>query len=100
MSGLLMMSKVPLFLLNLYHGGPYTGILGAQVYGLLSLVAGLTAIWSIMILSLERAWVVYRVTRARVALIRMSTARIIVLLQWVMALVVSLPPLFGYNRCI
>ena len=31
MSGLLMMSKVPIFLLNLHHGGPHSGQLGAQV---------------------------------------------------------------------
>ena len=31
LSGLLMMSKVPVFVLNLHHGGPYAGRLGAQV---------------------------------------------------------------------
>ena len=31
LSGLLMMSKLPIFLLNLYHGGPQAGHLGAQV---------------------------------------------------------------------
>ena len=59
LSGLLMMSKVPIFVLNLHHGGPYTGTLGARVYGAVSVVSGMAAIWSIMILSVERAWVVY-----------------------------------------
>ena len=31
LSGLLMISKIPIFLVNLYHGGPHTGVLGAQV---------------------------------------------------------------------
>ena len=31
LSGLLMMSKVPIFLVNLHHGGPHTGLIGAQV---------------------------------------------------------------------
>ena len=34
LSGLLMMSKVPIFLWNLYHGGPHAGVLGAQVTSL------------------------------------------------------------------
>ena len=34
LSGLLMMSKVPIFLVNLYQGGPHTGQLGAQVESL------------------------------------------------------------------
>ena len=98
MSGLLMMSKVPIFLLNLYYGGPVAGVLGAQVYGLVSLVSGMAAIWSIMILSMERAWVVYRVTRAQLSVMRMNTVRSVVTVQWVVAVAVSLPPLFGYNR--
>ena len=98
LSGLLMMSKVPIFLLNLYYGGPVAGVLGAQVYGLVSLVSGMAAIWSIMILSMERAWVVYRVTRAQLSVMRMNTVRSVVTVQWVVAVAVSLPPLFGYNR--
>ena len=98
LSGLLMMSKIPIFLLNLYHGGPVAGLLGARLYGLLSLVSGMAAIWSIMILSMERAWVVYKVTRAQLSVMRMTFVRSVVILQWLVAVAVSLPPLFGYNR--
>ena len=97
-SGLLMMSKVPIFVLNLHHGGPYTGLLGAQIYGTVSVVSGMAAIWSIMILSMERAWVVYRVTRVRPAMMRVTRVRLVVTLQWVVALALALPPLLGYNR--
>ena len=31
LSGLLMMGKVPVFMINLYHGGPFTGVVGSQV---------------------------------------------------------------------
>ena len=31
LSGLLMIGKVPVFMINLYHGGPYTGVVGSQV---------------------------------------------------------------------
>ena len=97
---MLMMSKVPIFVLNLYHGGPYTGPVGAQIYGAVSVVSGLAAIWSIMILSMERAWVVYRVTRVRPAVMRVCMVRVVVTLQWVVALALALPPLLGYNRCV
>ena len=30
-SGVLMVGKVPIFMTNLYHGGPYLGVLGAKV---------------------------------------------------------------------
>ena len=92
--------KVPIFLLNLYHGGPYTAQLGAQIYGAVSVVAGMAAIWSIMILSVERAWVVFMVTRNRPARLRCWMVRLVVSLQWLAALALSLPPLVGYSRCV
>ena len=98
LSGLLMMSKVPIFVLNLHHGGPYTGTLGARVYGAVSVVSGMAAIWSIMIISMERAWVVYRVSRAKLARLRAGVVRSIVIVQWGLAMVAALPPLMGYNR--
>ena len=98
LSGLLMMLKVPIFVLNLYHGGPYTGPLGAQIYGALSVVSGMTAIWSIMILSLERAWVVFRVTRAKLGRLGKRFVRSVVILKWLLAIAVALLPLLGYNR--
>ena len=58
----------------------------------------MAAIWSIMILSMERAWVVYRVTRVRPAVMRVCMVRVVVTLQWVVALALALPPLLGYNR--
>ena len=95
---MLMMSTLLIFVLNLHHGGPYTGAVGAQIYGAVSVVSGLAAIWSIMILSMERAWVVYRVTRVRPAVMRVCMVRVVVTLQWVVALALALPPLLGYNR--
>ena len=58
----------------------------------------MAAIWSIMIISLERAWVVYRVSRAKLARLRVCVVRSVVIIQWVLAIAVSLPPLLGYNR--
>ena len=70
----------------------------AQIYGAVSVVSGMAAIWSIMILSMERAWVIYRVTRARLARLRANVVRSVVMIQWVLAIAAALPPLMGYNR--
>ena len=69
-----------------------------QIYGVVSVVSGMAAIWSIMILSMERAWVVYRVTRAKLARLGASVVRSIVIVQWLTAIAAALPPLMGYNR--
>ena len=70
----------------------------AQIYGAVSVMSGMAAIWSIMILSMERAWVVYRVSRAQLAWLRANFVRSVVTLQWVLALAAALPPLLGCNR--
>ena len=71
-----------------------------QIYGVVSVVSGMAAIWSIMILSMERAWVVYRVTRGRQARLGHGVVRSIVITQWLLAIVAALPPLVGYNRSV
>ena len=58
----------------------------------------MAAIWSIMILSMERAWVVYRVSQAKLAWLRANFVRTVVTLQWVLAVAVALPPMLGFNR--
>ena len=70
----------------------------AQIYGAVSVVSGMAAIWSIMILSMERAWVVYRVSQAKLAWLRANFVRTVVTLQWVLAVAVALPPMLGCNR--
>ena len=55
----------------------------------------MAAIWSIMILSMERAWVVYRVSRAKLARLSASVVRSVVIVQWLLAITVALPPLLG-----
>ena len=70
----------------------------AQIYGAVSVVSGMAAIWSIMIISMERAWVVYRVTRAKLARLRASVVRCVVIIKWLLAIAAALPPLVGYNR--
>ena len=64
----------------------------------MSVVSGMAAIWSIMILSMERAWVVYRVSQAKLAWLRANFVRTVVTLQWVLAVAVALPPMLGCNR--
>ncbi|KAK3866728.1 hypothetical protein Pcinc_027764 [Petrolisthes cinctipes] len=55
----LMMSKAPIFVINSFTQRPYTGRLGCEVYGAVSLFSGLSAIWFLTAISLDR----YRVVR-------------------------------------
>ena len=70
----------------------------AQIYGAVSVMSGMAAIWSIMILSMERAWVVYRVSRAQLGRLRGNVVRSVVIIKWLSATAAALPPLIGYNR--
>ena len=166
-----MAGKVPIFMTNLYHGGPYLGVAGAkvgleysftslgldwkhhhpiahhltfnffwlkkiceisvlyithkdlwfsklltfshvccwffiylcfqsQIYGVISVITGMAAIWSITAISMERAWVIYCITRAKQHRVTMARMRIIMTGLWISALAISLPPLMGWNRYI
>ena len=142
LAGLMIIFKLPIFLVNMYLGGPHTAFWGAQVcrnwthkqlsylwnfsiiqlvikyrafikktvqytivtfsfcqmYGFASIVSGMVSIWSIMVLSLERLWVIYWATRASVIRVRMSTMRAIIVTMWLLAIIMAILPLLGYSR--
>ena len=114
LADLLMLLKVPIFLFNAYHGGPHLGIIGAkvkfssvctcllhsfhQVYGVVSIISGMASIWSLTFLTLERAKVIKTISRRahhNPSKIRMKVAMTLI---WGSAVVLSLAPLFGWNR--
>ena len=68
------------------------------MYGFASIVSGMGSIWSIMVLSLERLWVIYWATRASVIRVRMSTMRAIIVTMWLLAIIMAILPLLGYSR--
>ena len=67
------------------------------MYGFASIVSGMVSIWSIMVLSLERLWVIYWATRASVIRVRMSTMRAIIVTMWLLAIIMAILPLLGYS---
>ena len=69
-----------------------------KMYGYASIVSGMVSIWSIMLLSLERLWVIYWATRAKVVRVKMSTMRAIIVIMWLLAIIMATLPLLGYNR--
>ena len=71
-----------------------------KVYGFLSIVSGMVSIWSIMILSLERFWVIYCVSKAkmRLAYVRMLTMKLVMVVMWTMAIILASLPLLGYSK--
>ena len=68
------------------------------MYGYASIVSGMVSIWSIMVLSLERLWVIYWATRASVVRVSMSTMRAVIISMWLLAIIMATLPLMGYSR--
>lgn len=68
------------------------------MYGFASIVSGMVSIWSIMVLSLERLWVIYWASRVSVMRVKMSTMRAIIITMWLMAIIMATLPLLGYSR--
>ena len=58
----------------------------------------MSAIWSIMAITVERAWVLYSITRAKQYRTTMARMRMVVSGLWMSALCVGIPPLLGWNR--
>ncbi|XP_071515155.1 opsin, ultraviolet-sensitive-like [Panulirus ornatus] len=94
---LLMMSKAPIFIIHSFLQRPATGRLGCEAYGAVSLLAGLSAIWFLTAISLDR----YRVVRLSLNThhrISRSQTRVVVFVVWVASCVVTALPLLGWNR--
>lgn len=93
---LMMMSKAPIFIANSFAQRPYTGRLGCEIYGFVSLVAGLSAIWFLTAISLDR----YRVVRLSItaSMSSKSQTRVVVAVVWLTSTVLATIPLFGWNR--
>ena len=68
------------------------------MYGFASIVSGMVSIWSIMVLSLERLWVIYWASRVSVMRVKMSTMRAIIITMWILAIIMATLPLLGYSR--
>ncbi|KAK4326101.1 hypothetical protein Pmani_003354 [Petrolisthes manimaculis] len=92
----LMMSKAPIFVINSFTQRPYTGRLGCEVYGAVSLFSGLSAIWFLTAISLDR----YRVVRLSITASTSSRVQVrpMVGVVWVVSGVVTTLPLLGWNR--
>ena len=56
------------------------------------------AIWSIMVLSVERLWVIYCITRNMTSHVRMNLIRMVSIIMWSAAIILGIPPLVGLNK--
>ena len=68
------------------------------MYGFVSVISGMSVIWSIMAISVERAIVVRSIIRLRDHRITTSRMRVVVAAIWLSALLLACPPLLGCNR--
>ncbi|XP_042233138.1 opsin, ultraviolet-sensitive-like [Homarus americanus] len=97
LADLLMMSKAPIFIINSFMQGPYTGRTGCEVYGAVSLLAGLSAIWFLTAISLDRYYVVRHSLNTHHRSPRFQSWAVVGVV-WVFSCFVTLLPVFGWNR--
>ena len=69
-----------------------------QVYGVISVISGMANIWSLMAITVERAWVIFCITRGKQHRVNMTRMLVVVATIWIAALATSIPPLLGWNR--
>ena len=64
----------------------------------MSTLGGVAQIWSLTVVTMERAWVVTCITTDRVHKVSKSTTKLVVMCIWLGSMLLSAPPLFGINR--
>ena len=74
--------------------------MSVQLYGVIGIVSGFSAIWSLTAITVERAWVIHSIVMVKQFRTTMNTVRGVVLIIWILAIATSLPPLLGYNKYI
>ena len=60
----------------------------------------MATIWSLTAITVERAWVIYCITRAKYHRITMTKMMVVVVSIWTAAVAICSPPLLGWNRYI
>ena len=68
------------------------------MFGFISVISGLAAIWSLTLLTMERTWVIHSITKNRRTRITMAKMRSAVSIIWAAAIITALAPLFGWNK--
>ena len=57
-------------------------------------------IWFLTAVTVERAWVVYCITKAKAHRVNITKMMVVVVSIWIAALATSIAPLLGWNRYI
>ena len=65
---------------------------------MVSVISGMAAIWSLMFLTVERAWAIKTISKQGYSKVSMSTVKWIVFLIWCVAGAASMAPLLGWGK--
>ncbi|TRY79117.1 hypothetical protein TCAL_09904 [Tigriopus californicus] len=93
----LMMTKTWLLVVNAFAGGPILGTTGCIAFASLGTQAGLVQIWTITIISLDRANAIhYPIVKSK----RFTHIQVLICVGtiWVITSVFSMAPIFGWNQ--
>ena len=58
----------------------------------------MAAIWSLALLTMERTWVIHSITKNRNTRVSMAKMRSFVIAIWIVAFLIGLGPLLGWNK--
>ena len=71
-----------------------------QIYGVVSVISAMAAIWSLTCLTMERAWVIKSISKKAYPHLSMAKMRLVMLAIWFAAVAASIAPLMGWNKYI
>jgi hypothetical protein len=65
---------------------------------MVSVISGMSSIWTLTAITMERAWTIFCITRAKHNMITMTRMGVVVVAIWISAVGVSVAPVLGWNR--
>ena len=71
-----------------------------EIYGVVSVISGMAAIWSLTCITMERAWVISNISKQAYPRVSMSKMKFYILIIWSAAIAASIVPLMGWNKYI
>ena len=71
-----------------------------KMYGVVSVISGMAAIWSLTCITMERAWVISNISKQAYPWVSMSKMKFYILIIWSAAIAASIVPLMGWNKYI
>ena len=64
---------------------------------MVSVISGMSSIWTLAAITIERAWTIFCITRAKHNNMTMTRMGVVVAAIWISSVTVSIAPVLGWN---